>query len=89
MDKMGVTVLHYVDYSTKYGMGYLLSNGCMGAYFNDSTILTVTPTNTYIYIDNPAHHEKVSVYSESTFPVNPYFLKKKTLFTKFKVHLNC
>lgn len=27
----------WVDYSTKYGLGYLLSDGSTGVYFNDST----------------------------------------------------
>ena len=27
----------WVDYTTKYGLGYLLNNGCVGVYFNDST----------------------------------------------------
>ena len=26
-----------MDYSTKYGLGYLLSDGSTGVYFNDST----------------------------------------------------
>ena len=29
----------YVDYSTKYGLGYMLSNGNYGVYFNDSSLL--------------------------------------------------
>lgn len=33
----GVWVAKWVDYSNKYGLGYLLSNGVCGAYFNDST----------------------------------------------------
>jgi polo-like kinase 1 len=30
-------VKKWVDYSTKYGLGYLLSDGSTGVYFNDST----------------------------------------------------
>jgi polo-like kinase 1 len=26
-----------VDYSSKYGLGYILSNGCSGVFYNDST----------------------------------------------------
>jgi polo-like kinase 1 len=29
--------LYRVDYSSKYGLGYILCNGCTGVYFNDST----------------------------------------------------
>jgi len=27
----------WVDYSSKYGLGYLLSNGTTGVFFNDSS----------------------------------------------------
>lgn len=30
-------VTRYVDYTSKYGLGFLLNNGCSGVYFNDST----------------------------------------------------
>lgn len=32
-----VWVKKWVDYSSKYGLGYILSNGCTGVFFNDST----------------------------------------------------
>lgn len=32
-----VWVRKWVDYSSKYGLGYLLSNGSTGVFFNDST----------------------------------------------------
>jgi len=32
-----VWVKRWVDYSSKYGLGYLLSNGCFGVFFNDSS----------------------------------------------------
>lgn len=32
-----IHVKKWVDYSTKYGLGYLLSDGSTGVYFNDST----------------------------------------------------
>jgi len=35
--KSEVFLKKWVDYSTKYGLGYLLSNGCCGVFFNDST----------------------------------------------------
>ena len=34
-----VWVKKWVDYSSKYGLGYLLSNGATGVYFNDNTKL--------------------------------------------------
>lgn len=32
-----VTVKKWIDYSSKYGIGYVLSNNIIGVYFNDST----------------------------------------------------
>lgn len=32
-----IFVKKWVDYSSKYGLGYLLSNGQTGIYFNDSS----------------------------------------------------
>ena len=32
-----VWVSRWVDYSKKYGLGYKLSNGCSGVFFNDAT----------------------------------------------------
>lgn len=32
-----VWVKKWVDYSSKYGLGYLLSNGMTGVFFNDSS----------------------------------------------------
>lgn len=32
-----IHVKKWVDYSTKYGLGYLLTDGSTGVYFNDST----------------------------------------------------
>jgi len=37
-----VWVRKWVDYSSKYGLGYLLSNGDVGVFFNDSTKIILT-----------------------------------------------
>ena len=36
-----------LDYSSKYGLGYLLSNGSTGVYLNDSTKMVSHPKNMY------------------------------------------
>ena len=38
-----VWVTKWVDYSTKYGLGYLLSNNSCGVFFNDSTKIVLDP----------------------------------------------
>ena len=36
-----------MDYSSKYGLGYLLSNGSCGVFFNDSTKIILDPSCKY------------------------------------------
>ena len=36
-----VWVKKWVDYSSKYGLGYLLSDSTTGIYFNDSTKMVI------------------------------------------------
>ena len=42
-----IWVKKWVDYSGKYGLGYLLSNGSTGVYFNDSTKIILDPKGLY------------------------------------------
>ena len=47
-----IWVTKWVDYSSKYGLGYLLLNGGTGVYFNDSTKIILSPCYTYFdYIE--------------------------------------
>lgn len=41
----------WVDYSSKYGLGYLLSDSSAGVFFNDSTkiVSEVAGSNFYYY----------------------------------------
>ena len=64
MKYLGVTVINHVDYSTKYGLGYYLSNRCMGVYFNDSSIMAYDEINkNFYYLEDPAHNDKPAAYS--------------------------
>ena len=38
-----VWVKKWVDYSSKYGLGYLLSNDAFGVFYNDSTKMIMDP----------------------------------------------
>jgi len=42
--ELDVHVTKWIDYSTKYGLGYLLSDGTSGVVFNDSTRV-IMPSN--------------------------------------------
>lgn len=44
--KEEIWIKKWVDYSNKYGVGYLLSNGCNGVFFNDSTKIIMDKDST-------------------------------------------
>ena len=53
-DHHDLYVQKWVDYSTKYGLGYILNNGTIGVNFNDSTKLCLgVDSNHYTYLDKP------------------------------------
>ena len=41
--KLATWVVQYVDYTSKYGLGFLLNSGSSGVYFNDSTKIVLAP----------------------------------------------
>lgn len=42
-----VCVKKWINYSSKYGIGYLLTNGCYGVFFNDSTKIVLDTDEKY------------------------------------------
>ena len=47
-------VVKFVDFSSKYGLGYMLSNGSYGVLFNDSTKIILHPNLFHFdYIERP------------------------------------
>ena len=44
-------VRKWIDYSSKYGIGYVLSNGNFGVYFNDSTKILSSNEDQFFYIE--------------------------------------
>lgn len=86
--KQDAHVVEYVDYSSKYGVGYLLSNNTFGVFFNDSTKIIYDPyLETIEYInkktsDNPDRIEK---YHIKEFPA--HLKKKLTLLQHFQSYL--
>lgn len=80
-----IYVNKWVDYSTKYGLGYLLNNGNIGVYFNDYTKILLNPTsNNFSYVERKMTDEKDMIIS---FKQNgePKEIKKKMLvFQNFK-----
>ena len=81
-------VKKWVDYSSKYGLGYLLSNGFSGVFFNDSSKIILNPaTNKFNYIERRMSdkQELISTHSMSDYPKE--LQKKVTLLHHFKNYL--
>ena len=74
----------WVDYSSKYGLGYLLNGGIVGVYFNDSTKLVVAPDQlAFQYYERGA--AQPSLHSLDEFP--EALTKKVTLLKHFRSYL--
>lgn len=83
-----IYVKKWVDYSTKYGLGYLLSNGSSGVFFNDCTKIILDPSKeTFEYIErrNSDRTDVVVAYSLTSYPRTLH--KKVTLLQHFRSYL--
>jgi len=83
-----VWITKWVDYASKYGIGYILSNGCIGVYFNDSTkVILMQDGNVFDYVTRrtPEKNEDRTTHSLQDYPDD---LKKKvTLLRHFKTYM--
>ena len=86
--KTDVWVISWVDYSNKYGLGYLLNNGFFGVYFNDSSKMLLNPFSNYFsYIERKITEKNELLYS---FRMNEYpaeLEKKIVIFNHFKNYI--
>lgn len=83
-----IYVKKWVDYSSKYGLGYSQSNGCAGVFFNDCTKVILNPDNEYFeYIERRASDktDAVSCYTVKNYPKQ--LAKKMTLVQNFRTYL--
>ena len=84
-----VSVKKWIDYSSKYGLGYILSNGHIGVYFNDSTKIIYRPNGAnFIYIERNSQ-EKTEIITSHVFDEEfPKDLNKKVILLQhFKAYL--
>ncbi|OMJ72517.1 hypothetical protein SteCoe_29039 [Stentor coeruleus] len=82
-------VSKWVDYSNKYGLGYMLSNGCAGVYFNDASKIVASSKGDsfqYVFRQGGGKEETVAQHSMLNFPTE--LQKKVTLLQHFRKHLN-
>jgi len=83
-----IYVKKWVDYSSKYGLGYLLSNNATGVFFNDSTKIILEPKGHHFdYIERKgADKQDVIVgYTLTDYPKDLH--KKVTLLQHFRSYL--
>jgi len=80
-----IRVIKWYDYSTKYGLGYALSNSAIGVFFNDGTKLIAPPGETFTYIKRSADKQDIeTVYNFNDYPQDVH--KKVLVYNRFKEH---
>ncbi|KAF8630974.1 hypothetical protein AX15_002697 [Amanita polypyramis BW_CC] len=72
-----VFIVSWVDYCNKYGMGYALTDGTVGVYFNDSTTTVLSP--------GKVHFDYISTRKVQTAPSGisaPVYIRKSYTITQ-------
>ena len=83
-----VFVKKWVDYSSKYGLGYLLSNGATGVFFNDSSKIVLEPKGSAFEYMERRPSDKQDIVTSHTLSDYPKELQKKvTLLQHFRSYL--
>ncbi|XP_006456153.1 hypothetical protein AGABI2DRAFT_188194 [Agaricus bisporus var. bisporus H97] len=77
-----VFIACWVDYCNKYGMGYALTDGSVGVYFNDSTSCVMSPDKVHFDYITSRHHGNAYVRRSYTVDVYPDELKSKVYLLK-------
>lgn len=85
-------VTRYVDYTSKYGVGFLLSDGTSGVYFNDSTKTSLEANgSTFQYIerkkDDKQRRGETTIQTHSLEDYPAALKKKVTLLKHFRNYL--
>ncbi|RLN69563.1 hypothetical protein BBJ29_008734 [Phytophthora kernoviae] len=84
-------VSQWVDYTSKYGIGYMLSNGASGVYYNDSTkMISSAGGRVFEYIGRQSSEHAGVPESRARFSMDSYdpaLSKKVTLLGHFKGYL--
>ena len=87
-----VWVVRYVDYTSKYGLGFLLNTGSAGVYFNDSTKIVLSADGTvFQYIErkrkesSSSSEHVVQTHLMENYPME--LQKKVTLLRHFRDYL--
>ena len=84
-----VCVKKWIDYSNKYGLGYVLTNNCVGVYFNDSTKIIYKPNGmNFVYVEKN-QVDRAEIITAHTFDeaFQKDLQKKVILLQHFKSYL--
>lgn len=88
----GCWIVKWVDYSAKYGLGYTLSNGSVGAAYNDSTqMICLDDRRSFYYwsaTEDRKKRERSSFQVESPTSAPEPLRKKVTLLKYFQDFLD-
>lgn len=83
-----VWVRKWVDYSSKYGLGYYLSNDATGVFFNDSTKIVLDPNGYHFdYVERRTADRQDFGYQYSLAEYPKDLQKKVTLLQHFRSYL--
>lgn len=83
-----VWVKKWVDYSSKYGLGYFLSNEVTGVFFNDSTKIVLDPNGYHFDYFERRSSDRQDIGSQHNLTEYPKELQKKvTLLQHFRSYL--
>jgi hypothetical protein len=87
-----VWVVRYVDYTSKYGLGFLFNTGSAGVYFNDSTKIVLSADGTVFQYTERRRRDSSTVSEHASqkhlitsYP--PELQKKVTLLKHFRNYL--
>ncbi|CAG8732606.1 15128_t:CDS:2, partial [Acaulospora colombiana] len=87
-----VFVSKWMDYSNKYGLGYQLTDGSVGVYFNDKTTLVMSPDGIHFeYVYNLRNSDNSVSSRRSFYTVNEHpkdLHKKLYLLKNFRRYMN-
>lgn len=77
----------WIDYTSKYGLGYVLSDGSIGVFFNDATkIILEREGKNFEYYEKQRRDDSVITHQIDDYPAS--LEKKVTLLHHFKNYLD-
>jgi polo-like kinase 1 len=85
-DEEDVFVVKWYDYTSKYGLGYVLSNGAIGVSFNDGTKIIASNKENFEYIVRRSSDKKeiIQKYTSINYPQDIH--KKTLVLAHFRKH---